>query len=140
MESVDVALACETPAAAVFYTTDDTPPGPHSAVFRAPIRLDHVGLTVLRARAVREGMWESDEVAVSYFVLMQATPPHPTATASSPPTTTPTASFAPPATPTASFAPPASPTASFPPPRRPPSISPSRLRHVTAGRRRCSAA
>ena len=71
MESVDVALACPTPAAAIFYTTDDTPPGPHSPVFRAPIRLDHVGLTVLRARAVREGMWESDEISLAYFVLMQ---------------------------------------------------------------------
>jgi hypothetical protein len=71
MESVDVALACATPAAAIWYTTDDTPPGPHSSVCRAPIHLDHVGLTVLRARAVREGMWESDEISLNYFVLMQ---------------------------------------------------------------------
>ncbi len=72
LERVDVALACGTPGAHIHYTTDGSPPGPDAAVASGPVRIEGVGPTLVRARAVREGMWESEEAAQTYTVIMQA--------------------------------------------------------------------
>jgi hypothetical protein len=70
-ECVDLHFASATPEAEIVYTLDDSRPGPNSTRFVEPVRISRIGLTVVRARAMREGMWISDEARASYTVVMQ---------------------------------------------------------------------
>jgi hypothetical protein len=69
--SVDVALACATPGAAIRYTLNGTMPTSASALYSTPLRL--TGTATVKAKAFKAGMTESALESGTY--LVQVAPP-----------------------------------------------------------------
>ena len=61
-----VALASADAGAQIHYTTDGSVPGADDPVYKTPIRL--AGSTVVRARAIKDGMTSSIVVQDTYIV------------------------------------------------------------------------
>lgn len=71
-EYVVVTMTCETPDAQILYVVGDGPgpsrdargePGEGTKVYSGPVRVEEVGWTPFRCRAVKNGMWESEEMS-----------------------------------------------------------------------------
>jgi murein DD-endopeptidase MepM/ murein hydrolase activator NlpD len=90
--SVQVALACATSAATIYYTTDGSDPGLDSNIYSSPITL--TSSTVIKVKAVKDGSDDSNVASASFSFPIAPTPtPIPT------PTGTPTATATPTGTP-----------------------------------------
>jgi hypothetical protein len=78
----DVALACGTPDAIIYYTTDGSEPYkeggrfPNGKVYAGPIRIGQT--TCLRARAIKAG-WRSSQIATQTYIFLSQVVGQPTA-------------------------------------------------------------
>ena len=66
-ESMVVSLSCETKDATIYYTVDGTEPTRESEVYVAPFTITQT--TTVRARAVKEGMNDSEVVEATYTMV-----------------------------------------------------------------------
>ncbi|EKX55514.1 hypothetical protein GUITHDRAFT_99290 [Guillardia theta CCMP2712] len=69
LELVEILFTSSTPGAILHYTRDGQEPSKDSQVCVGPIVLRDAGWTEFRVRAVREGMWESEELCVKFGVM-----------------------------------------------------------------------
>ena len=65
-----VGLSTETPGATIYYTTDGTPPGKHSARYSGPISVEHS--ETIRAIAVAPGYAPSEMESATYTIASTA--------------------------------------------------------------------
>lgn len=66
-ESMVVSLSCETKDATIYYTVDGTEPTRESGVYAGPFTITQT--TTVRARAVKEGMNDSEVVEATYTMV-----------------------------------------------------------------------
>lgn len=66
--SVRVSITCSTPGATIYYTTNGLEPSTSSTVYNGAITLDSVGMTTIKAIAVKNGV-RSQMATASYTVV-----------------------------------------------------------------------
>ena len=74
-EYVVVTMSCETPDTTILYVVGDGEGpqrgGANTLVYEEPIKVQEVGWTTFRCKAVKNGMWESEELTQKYGIEAQ---------------------------------------------------------------------
>ena len=73
---IEVAIACATPDAAIYYTTDGTTPDATATLYTAPFELNVPGTYTVNAIAMKTN-WINSQIATATYTVTTPTPPAP---------------------------------------------------------------